>query len=151
IDSFTIFGPGPSAVPVGGINFGVYVEGGGSATIQNNHITHIIDNPLSDHPSGVGIGVGLSPSAANAIGPSNLTGHLFPTSTGSALIVNNFIDTYQEAGIIVDNIGSSATIQSNIVLPGPVNFEATTGIQVSNGAVGVVQGNFVLGNLFSTD
>jgi parallel beta-helix repeat protein len=148
INAFTIMGPGPDAIPTGSINFGVYVEGGGSATIENNHITQITDNPLSNNPSGVGIEVGLSPSGASALGPQNTNGQLLPTSTGSATIVNNFVDTYQEAGIVVDNAGSSATIQSNIVAAGPVNFEATTGIQVSNGAVGVVQGNSVLGNRF---
>jgi parallel beta-helix repeat protein len=141
LDGFTIMGPGPSAIPVAGLLFGVYVENSAAVTIQNNHVTQITDNPPGGSPSGVGIEVGLSPGSASALG--------LASSTGSAQITNNSVDTYQQAGIVVDNQGSWANVQGNVVTGTPNYFLAQDGIEVSNGAVGVVQSNTVSSNVFT--
>jgi parallel beta-helix repeat protein len=140
LDGFTIRGPGPSLLPFGSLNFGVYVDGASSATIENNTITQISDNPPSPNASGVGIEVGLSANNASLLG--------LASTVGSALVLNNTIDNYQLAGIVVDNAGSSATVQGNTVLGAASDVAATYGIVMSNGAAGVIQGNTVSGNVF---
>src|SRR5579871_5791775 len=61
LDSFTISGPGPTSNGApGALYFGVYVDGGASATIQNNHITRIVNSPYEGGSTGDGIHVGLA-------------------------------------------------------------------------------------------
>ena len=89
IEKFTIAGPGASGC--GSLLYGILVRDGATATIKNNHITAIRDNPLSGCQNGNAIQVGR-----------NLLG-----TTGHAVIENNTIDDYQKTGIIVDGLGRS--------------------------------------------
>jgi parallel beta-helix repeat protein len=132
---FVITGPGPSNS--GSLRYGVYVEGGGSATIASNHITQIRDNPMSDAQDGVGIQVGFMGTTTS------------PATTGTARIFDNLIDNYQKGGIVVDNAGSSAFISGNQVLGTPNALIAQNGIQISNGAGGRVVSNIVTGNSYT--
>jgi parallel beta-helix repeat protein len=141
LDGFTIMGPGPNLAL--GLTFGVYVDGSSSATIENNHVTRICDDPSSGNLSGFGIEVGLSPTSAGALG--------LPSTTGSALVLNNTVDYYQANGIVVDNAGSSAIVQGNTVTGLASDALVQNGIVVSNDAVGVVQGNTVTSNLLGLD
>jgi parallel beta-helix repeat protein len=134
LERFTIEGPGPGNS--GSLKYGVYVEGGGSATIASNHITRIHDNPLSGVQTGVGIQVGFNGTSSTS-------------TTGSADILGNLIDNYQKSGIVVDHAGSSATIFDNQVLGTPNAIIAQNGIQISNGATGSVVGNHVTGNSYT--
>jgi parallel beta-helix repeat protein len=132
IQSFTISGPGDGACD--SIEFGVLVNGGGSAAIRFNHITLIKDTGFSGCQNGIGVLVG---------------GHA-STDTGSATIAENFIDQYQKGGVVVSNAGSKAGISGNDVHGiGPTPSIAQNGIQVSNGAAGEIEGNDVADNVFS--
>jgi parallel beta-helix repeat protein len=135
ISGFTISGPG--VIPGAGdtLEYGVRVDSGGSATIQNNHITHIRDNPLQGVQSGVGILVGRANPA--------------DSTTGTATITNNVIDDYQKAGIVVANNGSQATISSNTITgAGQISKLAQYGIQVSSGAKADINGNTISQNAY---
>src|SRR5947209_4672777 len=80
----TVPGPGNS----GSLRYGVFVEGGASATIAFNHVTQIRDNPMSDVQSGVGIQVGFVGNSTS------------PATTGTAQVLDNLVDHYQKAGIV---------------------------------------------------
>jgi hypothetical protein len=137
LEGFTIAGPLPntlfcSAFP----RTGVRVDGGGSATIQGNRIVDIrsADPALRGCQNGIPILVGYEPEG----------------ETGSAVIERNEIDAYQKTGVLVDNAGSIAVIAENHVIgDGPSTVIAQNGIQVSNGAEGIVRGNWVSGQIYS--
>jgi parallel beta-helix repeat protein len=131
IDGFTIQGPGNGP---GSIGYGVQVVGGGSANISNNHITQIQDGPMSGDQNGVAI----------------LVGRKSLDTTGTATISHNTIDGYQKAGIVVDNVGSSAEIDHNTISgAGSTALIAQNGIQISRGATGNVNHNTISGNLYA--
>jgi hypothetical protein len=136
ISHFTITGPGDG--PCNSIRYGVFVDGGGSALITDNHITEIRDfPPLSGCQNGLGVAVGrqLAPD-----GPT----------TGSATVVHNLIDKYQKGGVLVDNAGSSGEVAYNeVVGAGPTTAIAQNGIQVSRRADGNVHHNKVSQNFYS--
>ena len=131
---FTITGPGYG--PCNSIRYGVFVYGGGSAVITDNHITEIHDIPFSGCQNGLGVAVGrqLAPD-----GPT----------VGSATVVHNLIDKYQKGGVLVDNAGSSAEVAYNEVVGiGPTASIAQNGIQVSRGAHGDIHHNKVSQNFY---
>jgi parallel beta-helix repeat protein len=133
IDNFTIEGPASTANS-GGDLYGVRVDGGGSATITQNHITAIEDTPFDGVQEGIAIDVGRKRDA----------------TTGSATISQNTIDNYQKGGILVDNTGSSAEIDHNVVVGvGPTPLIAQNGIQISRGATAQVSHNDVSENIYS--
>jgi hypothetical protein len=138
--SFTITGPGPANCD--SIHYGVWVENGGSAAIDDNHITDIRDeDPLSLDPplSGCQNGVGIQVGRKYTDGPT----------TGSATITRNLIDRYQKNGMTIDNVGSSATILDNRVDGwGPTEAIAQNGIQISRGAFGNARDNEVSDNIY---
>jgi Right handed beta helix region len=133
--AFTITGPGPFNCD--SLRYGVWVENGGSAAIERNHITEIRDNdPASLDPpfSGCQNGVGIQVGRTFVDGPTS----------GSATIIDNLLDRYQKNGMTVDNAGSNALIVGNRVHGiGPTPVIAQNGIQVSRGAVATVRGNQV--------
>lgn len=134
IRQFTITGPGLSPTSCAGDEYGVRVDTGGSSVIEGNHITKIEDTLSSGCQRGVAIQVGRQ----------------FEATTGSADIHNNLIDNYQKNGITVDNTGSSATIEDNVIRGiGPTDVIAQNGVQISRGATAKVQGNFVSDNVFT--
>jgi parallel beta-helix repeat protein len=127
--AFTITGPGPAGC--NSLNWGVRVEGGGSADIFGNHIAHVRDNPFSGCQNGVAVQVG----------------RMFEMTTGSARIIGNVIDGYQKNGITVDNAGSYAEVAYNLIIgAGPTIVIAQNGAQVSRGATANIRNNFVSGN-----
>jgi parallel beta-helix repeat protein len=132
IQDFTITGPGGGGC--GSIEYGVRVDGGGSAKITGNHITMIEDSPFGGCQSGVGI----------------LVGRAAESTTGSATIQKNTIDNYQKNGITVSNAGSSATIEDNDVIgAGPTAVNGQNGVQISSGATATLKHNAVSGNQYS--
>lgn len=137
IRHFTITGPG--GTPCGSIRYGVFVRGGGSALITDNHITQIRDSgpTVSGCQNGIGVSVGrfLEPGGA---------------TSGSATVVHNLIDRYQKGGVLVDHLGSSAEVAYNeVVGEGPTPFIAQNGIQVSRRAVVDVHHNKVSQNNYT--
>jgi nitrous oxidase accessory protein NosD len=132
IENFTIEGPGSG--PFDSLEYGIRVDGGGSALITNNHITHIRDSTLGNSQTGIAIDIGQQAAG----------------TTGSATITHNVIDDYQKGGILVDNTGSSAVIVDNTVTgSGPTTVIAQNGIQISDGANASVSGNTITGNQFT--
>src|SRR5262249_10554824 len=135
LSGFTITGPGHGQFR--DLKSGVFVEGGGSATIQNNTITSIQDNVFNGGQEGTAIRVGRSSGSGTA-------------TTGTATILNNNISGYQKDGIDVTNTGSSATVSSNIITgAGPTNVVAQNGIEFSLGARGTATNNTVSNNVFT--
>jgi len=129
IKGFTISGPGPG--PCGSIDDGIFVSGGASAKITGNSIVSIRDNPISGCQNGIGIQVGRQ----------------IEGTSGTATIKANSISDYQKGGIVVDNTGSSATIDGNTVTGvGPTPLIAQNGIQVGRGAAATITQNSVSGN-----
>src|SRR5271157_3220766 len=130
ISGFTITGPGRSGCD--SINYGIYVRGGATANISHNVITNIRDNPLGGCQNGVAIRVG-----SKALG-----------QTGKATITNNTID-YQKGGIVIDNTGSYADIEDNVVQGvGETPAIAQNGIQISRGATAKIANNTVSDNFW---
>jgi parallel beta-helix repeat protein len=135
------------------IDAGIQLEGGASATITNNHITHIQDSLAANlgNPDGVGVLVGrsaFSPAAGLTSGPT----------TGSASIRNNRIDSYQKDGIViagaVGSIASSGNINDNIIVgvgPSSANPGGVSGVEISFGATGTVAGNTITANVNPTN
>lgn len=141
LTGFTITGPfAPSGCA--GNEYGVYVEGGGSADIEQNHITQI----------GAGPTVGSSPLSGCQYGVAIEVGSADPSTetTGSATIESNVIDQYQKNGITVDGSGSSGSIVGNVVKGfGPSPIIAQNGIQISDNANANVVANSVSANVYS--
>ena len=132
IRDFTITGPGGFGCD--SLEYGVRVDGGGSAIILGNHITEIRDNPFGGCQNGIGI----------------LVGRFADAQTGTAIIRNNLIDKYQKGGIVVSNTGSAADVTDNKVKGvGPTPLIAQNGIQVSSGARANVEDNEVSDNIFT--
>src|SRR5271157_369458 len=132
ISGFTITGPGRSGCD--SINYGVYVRGGATANISHNVITNIRDNPLGGCQNGVAIRVG-----SKALG-----------QTGKATITNNTISDYQKGGIVIDNTGSYADIEDNVVQGvGETPAIAQNGIQISRGATAKIANNTVSDNFWT--
>ncbi len=132
ISGFTITGPGPSGCD--SINYGIYVRGGATANIGNNVITNIRDNPLGGCQNGVAIRVGSQAKG----------------QTGTAKITNNTISNYQKGGIVIDNTGSYADIENNVVQGiGDTPLIAQNGIQISRGATATITNNTVSDNFWT--
>lgn len=133
IEKFKITGPGPADDDDGLI--GVFVDDGAAATIRNNIITTI-------RPPGAPIGTG-----SNFIGVS--VGSAARAITGIATILQNRVENYQNAGIVIDGAKSSATVQGNMVLGTGLHFDGQAvshGIQISRGAGADVLHNLVHNN-----
>ena len=137
IRHFTISGPLPDHLFCSLFTrTGVRIDGGGSATLSDNHITEIrAANPLL-HGCQNGIAV--------------LVGRAFEGQTGSAEIDHNLIDRYQKGGVVVDNAGSYGNVHHNeIVGVGPQPVIGQNGIQISRGATADVDHNEVYDHVYT--
>ncbi len=129
------YGPGASGTVSGadihGANYFGVVNDGATINIQNSAIYDIGETPFNGTQHGVGIYFVLGSSA-------------------SGTISGNTIWNYQKGGIVVNGVGTSATIRDNVVTGlGPVGFIAQNGIQVGYGARASVMGNTVSGNSYT--
>ncbi|HEY7148275.1 MAG TPA: right-handed parallel beta-helix repeat-containing protein [Gaiellaceae bacterium] len=132
---FTISGPLPDTLFCSlTTRTGVRIDQGGSALLFNNRITEIrsTDPLLRGCQNGVAV----------------LVGRNFEGTTGTGWITHNQIDAYQKGAIVVDNTGSKATIDHNLIAHGPPDMIviAPNGIQVSRGARADVDHNIVKEN-----
>jgi parallel beta-helix repeat protein len=111
--------------------FGVFVEGGGAATIQSNTIQNMTATASTGNDTGFGIRVGRS----------SLSGQ--SATTGTATISSNTITSYGKGGIDVANTGSSASINGNTVtglghkVSDNVN-QVQNGVEIDDGATGSI-------------
>lgn len=129
------YGPGTggtvSAAQVFGANYFGVVNNGGQVTVSGSQIHDIGENPLNGDQHGVAIYYAYD-------NPSKGT------------ITKNLIWNYQKGGIVVNGVGSKATITHNTVIgQGPVNYIAQNGIQIGFGAKGTVSNNIVTGNSYT--
>ncbi len=106
----------------------IQVGGGAGLTAKSLTITGAGANPINGCQQGIGIQVGttgLSPAEAGV---------------GTATLKNVSVSGYQKNGITVDGAGSSASITGATVTgAGPTTQIAQNGIQISDGASGVVK------------
>lgn len=128
VRGFTITG---LATAGGGLTYGVVIDGG-SATVRDNLITKIRNNPLDGVQTGVAVAV------------------LGDVSKTAAVIDGNTITDYQKGGVVVFGADATATVSGNtIVGAGPTDLIAQNGVQVSDGADGYVFENFISGNEYT--
>jgi hypothetical protein len=141
IKGFTIEGPWSDSPGVGcaqPTHYGVRVDGGGDAKIEENHITQIQDAIVALR--------GCQDGLAIRVGRYFET----PTQTGSADIVHNTIDTYQKNGVTIDGTGSSAKVEHNTIDGGGSDpIIAKNGVQIGRGAEARVHENDISGNSYT--
>jgi len=148
--STTITGP----VNASGCDIGIYVPSGFTGIAVNNAQVFgaTFDGIVND-----GSVVNVTSSQIHDIGSNPLNGDQFgygiyftTTHTSKGKIFNNLIWNYQKNGIVVRGVGSSATINHNTVIgQGPINYIAQNGIELGEGAKGVITNNIVYGNSYS--
>ena len=139
-DSLVVSGPFTDTACEGAqtTHYGVFIIGGGSATLKHDVITKI--RPVDDSLLGCQDGVGLR------------AGSSFLGQVGSVVLQDSVVNRYEKGGVVVDGPGSSGVIQNNVVTgDGPTGLTAQNGIQVSRGATGSVQGNTVTANEYTGD
>jgi parallel beta-helix repeat protein len=130
IRGFTITGPAGVANE---LTYGVVIDGG-SATVRDNLITGIRNDPLDGVQTGVAVAV------------------LGDLEAAAAVITDNTITDYQKGGVVVFGADATATVSGNtIVGAGPTDLIAQNGVQVSDGADGYVFENFITGNDYTGD
>ncbi len=128
-------GPGLSGTVSGaqvfGANYYGVVNNGSTVTVTSSQIHDIGENPLNGDQHGYGI--------------------YFTEDVGAkGTISSNLVWNYQKNGIVVRGIHSSATITKNTVIgQGPVNYIASNGIEVGEGAKGSITKNIVTGNAYT--
>ena len=134
---FTISGPLPDHLFCSLFTrTGVRIDGGGSATLTDNHITEI----RSANPALRGCQNGIAV----------LVGRMFEGQTGTAEISHNLIDRYQKGAVVVDNAGSYGNVHHNeLVGVGPQPVIGQNGIQVSRGATADVDHNEVRDHIYT--
>lgn len=112
--------------------YGIVVDQGGTAIIDNNHVTNIRDSI-----------VGLNGCQR---------GHAIAVETkSSARITNNLVDNYQKTGIRIRGIDACGEIFDNTATGtgfNPVNLAANNGIQVEQGGSALVRRNRVSNHIF---
>jgi hypothetical protein len=138
IEGFNITGP---AAKYGScqIQAGVFIHEDAIASVVDNVITSIRDNPLSGCQQGYGIRVGSEAEFDEE-----------DSDPGTADLFNNTISDYQKGGIFVDGEGSSADITGNVVTGTyKTKVIGQNGIQVSNTSVeSTILGNTISDNFY---
>jgi hypothetical protein len=129
------YGPGitgtVSNATVADYNYFGIVNNGGTVTITNSRIYQIGETPFNGSQHGVGI-------------------YFAYGSMAKGTISNNIVWDYQKGGIVVNGVGSSASVNRNTVIgQGPINYIAQNGIQIGYGAKATVNNNLVSGNSYT--
>ena len=113
--------------------YGILVAGGATLNLTNSSIVAAGAVPLNGCQGGVGIQVGMAWTTPGEVGHANLSGVK--------------ISGYQKNGVTVDGAGSSADIGSTTVTGiGPTPDIAQNGIQISNGASGMIYNSTISGD-----
>ncbi len=146
-----ITGPLPGNGGCADDEYGVLVIDNGKTTLNSDHVTDIRDtNPgLYGCQFGVAIQVGREywPTA-------DFSNFLVENFVGQATITKTTVTGYQKNGITVDGPGSKSNItKSTIEGAGRnttlSNIIAQNGIQISRGATGMVESNYVADNSYT--
>ena len=113
--------------------YGILVAGGATLNLTNSSIVAAGAVPLNGCQGGIGIQVGMAWTTPLEVGHANLSGV--------------HISGYQKNGITVDGAGSSANIGATTVTGiGPTPAIAQNGIQISNGASGMIYNSTISGD-----
>jgi hypothetical protein len=114
--------------------YGILVAGGATLTAQSVNVDGGGAYPINGCQGGIGIEVGMSWTA--------------PESVGTATLKGVSVKDYQKNGITIDGKGSSATVssKSTVTGAGPTTQTGQNGIQVSDGAKGVITSTTITGN-----
>ncbi|MET4579180.1 right-handed parallel beta-helix repeat-containing protein [Ottowia thiooxydans] len=119
-------GPGPGSS--GSIGYGVFVGGNARFTLDHTHITAIRDEPFANSQNGGGVRFGAPGTGQVGLGQ----------------VLDSVIDGFQKNGVTVSNAGSHVTLRGNTItgtMPPPTI--AQNGIQISGGAVALVEDNTI--------
>ena len=120
-----------SSAQIFGANYFGVVNNGSNVTITKSQIHDIGENPLNGDQHGVAIYWSFD-------------------NVDKGTISYNTIWNYQKGGIVVNGVGTSATVSHNTVIgQGPVNYIAQNGIQIGYGAKATVGNNIVIGNSYT--
>jgi len=120
-------------------HYGIFVEGGGSADIHDNHISFIQD---ANQAALGGCQDGLAVRF----------GKYYADQSASGSVVDNVIDNYQKNGVTIDGKGTSALVADNVILGDTVDrnginpFIARNGVQFGRKATGRIVDNFIAKN-----
>ena len=113
--------------------YGILVAGGATLNLTNSSIVAAGAVPLNGCQGGIGIQVGMAWTTPVQVGHANLSGVR--------------ISGYQKNGITVDGAGSSANIGATTLTGiGPTPSIAQNGIQISNGASGLIYNSTISGD-----
>ena len=127
-----VSGPGPGDCD--SIDYGIFVTNA-NATIVGNKVVSIRDTPYGGCQSAVAIEFGAQ--------------GLFVGHTGT--IAYNTVSDYQKGGIVVDGTGTNVSVLNNTVIGQNIPaVNGQNGIQISDGALSLVNGNTVTGNIYGT-
>jgi len=129
------FGPGHTGTVKGATvenaNYFGIVNDGGAVNVTNSAVENIGDSPLDGMQQGVGI-------------------YFDKDGNSKGTVESNTVTGYQKNGIVVDGVGSSATISGNTVTgQGPTAVIAQNGIEVGYGATATISGNTVSKNAYT--
>ena len=106
--------------------YGILAAGGATLKASKVNVVGATNVPLNGCQGGVGIEVGASDAT--------------PVQTATATLKGVTVSDYQKNGITVDGAGSSAFIEASTVTgAGPTDQIGQNGIQISDGAKGVVK------------
>jgi hypothetical protein len=118
--------------------YGILVGGGADLKMTNSTMNGAGAHPLNGCQGGVGIQVGAAWTT--------------PVEVGHATLTNVTVSGYQKNGITVDGTGSTATIiDTTVTGDGATTQIAQNGIQISNGALGIIRNSSVSGNECNND
>ncbi len=108
--------------------FGVVADGA-AVNVSDSDVYDIGNDPFDGTQHGVGI---------------------YFVDGASGDVADNNVYAYQKGGIVVNGVGTTATVTGNTVTGlGPVDFIAQNGIQVSRDAVAEVRGNDISANFYT--
>ena len=121
------------------IQAGVFIHEDAIASVSDNVITSIRDNPLSGCQQGYGIRVGSEAEFDEE-----------DSDPGTADLYGNTISDYQKGGIFVDGEGSSASITDNEVTGDfKTKVIGQNGIQINNTSLeSIITGNTISDNFY---
>jgi hypothetical protein len=141
MSNLTVAGPGPAG---GGsdctpgnstsLDKGITVFGGATLNLSHAAVRHIYDRPTSGCQRGDAISIGSACGSCTA-------------DVGHATLSSVLVSVYQKNGVAVRGTGSTLKITGSKVTNNASPIIASNGIEVLNGAVGVIATTKVSGNL----
>ncbi len=151
IAGLIISGPLPGNGSCAEQEFGVLVIASGRATLNGDHVINIRDS----NPALYGCQFGVAIQIGRRYWPTaDFSNFVVENFVGQATITKTTVTGYQKNGITVDGPGSKSKITRSTVDGAGRNnaladIIAQNGIQISRGAVGMVENNYVADNSYT--